>query len=313
MLSIAEQSLVVKLEASDEWRLPVVHRCLVAGKAFWFYIGKLAWPARLSFVYPRWTTGTGWFALIAAIGAGIVAFKKRWLGLAFFAVMLLPVLGFVNVYYFRYSFVADHFCYLASIGPLAWVATRLPRALGAAAVMALGVCSAQRATVFRDDATLWRDTLAKNPESALAHNNLGNVDRRAGHLAEAEAHFREALRLSPGYPQIHNNLGIVLADLGRPAEAEREFNEAIRLRPKYADAHENLVRLLSEAGRDEEAIERQRIVLGLRPTALGYLRLGELLRRGDRSAEAAQIYREGLQMFPGHALLVKELARCAQR
>jgi tetratricopeptide (TPR) repeat protein len=311
-LTVAEQSLTVRLEASGEWHLPLVQRFLVAGKAFWFYLGKLVWPARLSFVYPRWETGSGWLLLLAAVAVGIVAFKKRWLGLGYFVVMLAPVLGFVNVYYFRYSFVADHFCYLASIGPLALAAVRLPRSLAGVVLVGFGLLSWQRVAVFRDDTTLWRDTLAKNPDSTLAHNNLGNIERRAGRFVEAEQHYREALRLSPDYTQVHNNLGTVLADLGQRAEAEQEFETALRLRPHYADAHENLVRLLSEQGRDGEAIEHQRAALDLRPSALGYLRLGELLQRQARYAEAAQTYREGLQTFPGNALLAKELARCAQ-
>ena len=49
-----------------------------------------------------------------------MASRRRWRGplaaLLFFAGTLFPVLGFFNVYPFRYSFVADHFQYLASLG-----------------------------------------------------------------------------------------------------------------------------------------------------------------------------------------------------
>jgi len=44
-------------------------------------------------------------------------------GGGYFLVALLPVLGFFDVFYFRYSFVADHFQYLAGVGLITLVAS----------------------------------------------------------------------------------------------------------------------------------------------------------------------------------------------
>lgn len=215
--------------------------------------------------------------------------------------------------YFRYSFVADHFIYLSSIGPIALIVAgimrwaRSPvvqRSVVTIALIGLGWASWQRAPVFRDDESLWRDTLAKNPEAVLAHNNLGNIKRREGNLMEAEFHYRKALQLSPDYPQIHNNLGTVLADLGRRAEPEREFETALQLRPQFPGAHENLARLLAEDGRDDEAIQH----LLAAASAEAYLPLGELLQRRGRYAEADRAYRDGMTVMPDNLHLANEHA-----
>src|SRR5262245_18330387 len=66
--------------------------------------------------------------MLAAAAAEILFWWKRktWgrgpvVAMGFFAVSLSPALGFFNVYYTVYSFVADHFQYLASIGIIALV------------------------------------------------------------------------------------------------------------------------------------------------------------------------------------------------
>ena len=100
--------------------------CLIAGRALWFYLGKLFWPAELIFIYPRWQINPAvWWQYLFPAAAGLLlavlwALRRRsrapLAGLLFFGGTLFPALGFFNVYPFRYSFVADHFQYLASLG-----------------------------------------------------------------------------------------------------------------------------------------------------------------------------------------------------
>src|SRR5262249_25556340 len=109
-----------------EFKLTILQRCLLAGRVVWFYLSKLLWPTDFIFIYPRWTVDPGqawqWIFLLAALGMTIALWvlRKRWRAplsaWLFFCGTLFPALGFLNVYPFVYSFVADHFQYLASLG-----------------------------------------------------------------------------------------------------------------------------------------------------------------------------------------------------
>ena len=259
--------------------LSIVQRCLLAGRVLWFYAGKLFWPRQFTFVYPRWEIDAGapWQYLfpVAALAVVIALWcLRRRIGrgplvaVLCFAVMLSPVLGFCGVYYFRYSYVADHFQYLACIGLIALVASlwarvceltgRLGRYLDVVAVpatlMILGVLTWRQAGAYRDVETLWRDTLAKNPAAWMAHNNLGVVLRQAGKFDEAIGQYEQALRIKPDFAEAHNNLGNALKQAGKIEEAIAHYEQALRIKPDYAEAQYNLGVALVGLGRLQEAM-----------------------------------------------------------
>ena len=218
-----------------DFAMSAAQRVVVAGRAICFYAWKLLWPARLSFNYPRWNVDPSqWWqwlfplAVAALLAALVILARKRRGPLAvflLFAGTLFPVLGFLNVYPFLYSFVADHFAYLASlaiIAPVAALVSRIsPKAAAAALPAVLGVLTWYQSAEYRDVDTLYRATLALNPDSWMSHNNLGvALSKSPGHFAEAIAEYRAALRINPNDAQAHNNLGSALAQLaGRLPEA----------------------------------------------------------------------------------------------
>jgi len=245
------------------------------------------WPFELTFVYPRWTLDPrAWWQWLFPLGAVAVlaalAALRRRLGPAplvaalYFAVTLGPALGFVDVYPMRYSFVADHFQYLASIGLIALLVAAGTRAterllpaarwsLGAIVLAALGVLVWRQAAVYRTPETLWRDTLARNPSAWMAHNNLGLALQGEGRLDDAAEQYREAIRIRPAYPEALYNLGNVLAAQGRPAEAEAEYERALALDDRFAAVHNNLGNVLVMQGRIEEGKRHYRRALELNP------------------------------------------------
>jgi tetratricopeptide (TPR) repeat protein len=267
------------------WSLTLGERCLIAGRALWFYAGKLAWPVQLTFIYPRWTleteAGWQWLFPIAAVGimGGLWLARHRigkgpLVAVLFFAGTLGPALGFVNVYPMRYSFVADHFQYLAGVGLIVLAAAglnRAPRVIPATLVVLLGALTWQQAGIYRDLETLWRDTLAKNPDCWLAHNNLGLLLRNQGCIEEAMEHYHQAIQINPNYAESLNNLGVALADKGWFDEAIENYRKAIRINPNYADALSNLGVALSAQGRFDEAIENQRKAIQINPNSSGAL------------------------------------------
>ncbi len=300
-------------------------RLLLSGRVIWFYLGKLAWPAGLAFFYPHWTVALTlpWAAGIAGV-AGLLAglwWLRRWTGaplvaFLFFAGSLFPALGFFNVYPFVFSYVADHWQYLPSLGIFALVAgggawaargTFRPVLAGAAlaAVAGLLVLSRRQSALYRDAAILYRDALARDPACWIAHNNLGVLLSEQGDTADAVAHLRAAVRLKPDYADAHNNLGNALLRVpGGPAEARTEFEAALRLQPGMWQAESNLGRLLaaSPATLGEGTAHLVAALAGHEEDpefAVLHGDLGSAYERDPaRRADALREYREALRLDP---------------
>ena len=310
-----------------EYALSFGDRLLIASRVLWFYPSKVIWPAALTFIYPRWNIdGHVWWQYLFAIGVIALATllwrlasrnRGPFAALVFIAVTLFPVMGFLNVFPFRYSFVADHFQYIACLGLivpgavlLAKGASRIPLSLrqsvtiAAVAVLicALGALTWAQSGSYRDSVTLYTTTLTRNPEAWMAHNNLGEELAKSGHTAEAVAHYEAALRIRPDAPEPNNNLGnIVSKEPGRLENAIEHFRTALRVKPNYADAHTNLGNaLLSEPGHLQDAITEQETALALDPNlAEAHYNLANALRlTPGRLQEAVAQYQEALRLQP---------------
>jgi protein O-mannosyl-transferase len=296
-----------------DWSLTFADRCLIAGRALWFYAGKLVWPTHLAFIYPRWRVDTAawwqWLFPLAAISVIIGLWLTRprtgrgpLVAVLFFAGTLGPALGFVNVYPMRYSFVADHFQYLAGIGLISLCAAglaRLPCVFPAAIAVMLGIMTWQQTGVYRSQEFLWRDTLTKNPDCWLAHNNLGIYLYREGHLAEAIEHYHKAIRINPDRYDAYYSLGAALADEGRLDEAIENYRKAIQLNPDYAFAFNNLGNALAAKGQLDGAVRSYRRAVQIAPkysTALN--NLGVVLAAQGQLDEAIQSYHRAIQSNP---------------
>jgi tetratricopeptide (TPR) repeat protein len=322
-----------------DFALTAVERCLVAGRALWFYAWKMVLPANLTFIYPRWRVdAAAWWqylfplaALAAAAGLWLAARRRRGplAAFLFFAVTLLPALGFLNVYPFLYSFVADHYQYLASLGiivpaayGLAMASRRRPgaaRALGVLLVLALGVLTWRQSAMYRDAETLYRETLARNPECWMAQNNLGKLLMQVpGRLPEAIGYLEASLRIEPNRAMTHYNLGTALAMApGRLPDAMSEFQTALRLDPEFAEAHDGMGKALMAAGRPAEGLAEFEAAVRLAPgDPRIHNNLGTALARAGRAREAMSEFRAALQIDPdlalAHVNLGNELSSAGQ-
>lgn len=297
-----------------------IERGLLAGRVIWFYFAKLLWPVDLAFVYPRWTVDSGepWQYLfpLAAIGAAAVLRVVRGRGALatglLFAGSLFPALGFFNVYPFIFSWVADHFQYLASLAVFSAAGFGMARlvecrpvsgrVVGAAALLALGALSWRQAGIFRDPVTLFEATLRQNPACWMAHNNLAEVLTQLGRPAEAIPHLTEALKLRPDFAEAENNLGDDLRRLGRAAEALPHLEKSLHLRPAFVQAHNNLGIALMELGRASEGMAQFERALKLNPAfALAHANLGLALAQNGRASEALPHFKEAIRLDPDYA------------
>lgn len=314
--------------SGEAFDLNLWQRTLLAGQIVWFYLSKLIWPADLMFIYPRWdmtvTTFGHYLGLASAIGALILLWKIRHRSRSPLAAALLfggtlfPALGFFNVFPFQFSYVADHFQYLASIAVIVAVSSglvhlsaklgpnwaRLGMAASVGLLAILAFISNQQSRHYQDNITLYRTTLAQNPSCWLASYNLGLELVELGQTSEAIALYRETLQIKPDYAEVHANLGIALTQMpGGLPEGIRELEKAVQLKPELHVAKNNLANLLAEdPSRREEAIALYQDVLRHDPAHAGVrFNLGRtLLHFPSRENEALLQFEEAAQLEPGY-------------
>lgn len=317
-----------------------------AGWAVWFYLDKLVRPVGLMFIYPRWEidprSAVSYLPLAAlALLSALFYWGRRWWGrgpllaLVYFVAMLFPVLGFFNIYFFRFSFVADHWVYPAAIGAIALMvgtATALLRRAGRRAVavgsvaatgvvVVLGVLSYRHAGLFAAEDVLWRHAAEHNPAAWIAWHNLGDALAQRGQLEEAERHLRHSLSLALDDFRPHLSLGLLCQKQpGREDEALEWFRRAVALAPDRPDAHIALADALAARGDAAGAIRHFEQTLRLEPDAVqARTRLAALYRGAGRPEDALRQLEAVARLMPdkpaahfvlAHALL--EMGRTAE-
>ena len=308
-----------------EFDLTLIERVLLAGRALWFHASKLIWPANLTFSYPRWQIdASAWWQYLYPLGVA-AALAATWVwrrrsrapfgSLLFFCVSLGPTLGFFNLYTFRYSFVADHYQYVACIGLLTLAAAGLTRfadrhaagrGLRTGAVVALltplTVMTWQQSHEYVDSHTLYTETLERNPASWLSLVNLGHDLQARGRVEEAVGRYRAAIAIEPRAFEARHNLALALQKLGRHDEGLSEAREALRLRPDAPETHFVLGLCLHGLARVDEAIAEFREAIRLRHDyAQARLNLAAALDQQGRTQEAVDEFREAIRYGPGVA------------
>jgi len=312
----------------------IIERGLIAGRATWFYASKIFAPVNLIFIYPRWSVDKAvWWQYLFPV-ATLALSGIFWLlrnrsraplaALLYFIATLFPALGFFSVYPFRFSFVADHFQYLACIGPMSLAVAGMRRAFGrlsdesrrvlrpvfyAMVLLSFGALSRQQSGMYADAETLYTTTIRKNPDCWMAHNNLGLLLAKSGRTGEAITHYQKALELSPDYSQAHNNLGLLLAQTGRTEEAMVHYRKALEINPNFAEVHVNLGILLTSIGRIDEAMAHYQKALEINPNyAKAHNNLGNRLIERGRIDEAMTHYLRALEINPDYGSALKNLA-----
>jgi tetratricopeptide (TPR) repeat protein len=246
-------------------------------------------------------------------------YRRSWArSLAFslgcFAVMLVPVLGFLNIYFMRYSLVADHWQYfsLPAITALAGAAGcrayeklslswRRPALLACGIGLAggLGCLTFAQTMIYRDSSTLWADVLKKNPACWLAYENTGVGLAARGQYAQAVEYFRKALAIEPNHAEGHYDLAKALSRMSGAHKDEpiRELREAIRIQPLHSQALTHLawIRATDPDSRNRNGkeavalaeraceITRNRELLPLASLAVAYAEAGQF----DRALQVA--------------------------
>jgi len=307
----------------SDFNFSLVDRMLIAGRAFWFYLEKIFWPVDLIFIYPRWDVSASvwWQYLFPVFALQLLALlwilRRRARGplaaMLFFSGTLFPALGFFNIYPFRFSFVADHFQYLASIGPIALAAAGIMKI--PADFLKKGVCGILLGTLvvltwrqsgmYASNETLWLMTVAKNPGSWMAHDNLGVALLGNGKVDEAVNETRVALALRPDSAETYSNLANALLQGGRVDEAVENYNKSLDINPGNQASHYNLGNVLLFQKQDVDgAIPHLEKCIGLeremgRPeNVYAHYDLGVAYSRKGQFQEAVVHFQKAVELVP---------------
>jgi len=320
-----------------------------AGWAVWFYLYKAVLPLNLTTIYPRWRIDAAkvWSYVpgLLVVGAFLLCWRYRrswgkpWLVcMGYYVVMLLPVLGFVNIGFMRYSLVADHWQYFAMIAPITLASAGVAMAMGriqspkcevqspkspsprlsphgmggrrslfgatvcGTMLVGLGVLTWRQSALYANAEPLWQATLAANPGCWLVHYNLGVALVQKGSVEQAIVHFQEALRIKPDSAEAHIDLGSALLQKGRVDEAILHLQEALQIKPDSAEAHNNLgIALVQKGGVDKGIAEYQKALEIKSHYAEAHNNLGIALVQKGGVDEGIAEYQKALQIESDYA------------
>jgi len=242
--------------SGQEFAFSFWERCLVAGRALWFYIGKLAWPKDLMFIYPRWEIDVSqwWQYLfpVSFVALLICLYVTRGsigrgplVAVLIFAGTLFPAIGFLNVFPHRFSFVADHFQYLGSIAIIAAIAAivayigkryfsspkkmRIFSLIVVLLMLNFGLKTAYLSFSYKNVITLWSDTIDRNKECWVAYNNLAAEYNKRKQYEKALPFALSAVLIKPDYDIGHVSLANAYYYLKDYDNAMVNYKKAIEL------------------------------------------------------------------------------------
>jgi tetratricopeptide (TPR) repeat protein len=287
--------------------LSLWQRLETAGATFWLYLEKALIPIHLTPMYHGWvdTTAATHTALpgllLIALLLCCAAFWRRIgapiaLGIAYYTLMLLPLLGIFDTNYFAYSLVADHWQYHALPGIIVAVVVALqrlaqrwpslaayPNAAGAAAVVGVAALASAHFAHFEDPRSLWSYVVEQNSDAWIGWYNLGNVFADDHQPDQAIASYRRSIRIKNDYYQSHYNLANALSARGQTEEAEREYLAAEKIKDDDADLHNNRAVALMRLGREDDAVAEftRALELDANETSSHVNLLAILLKRGQ--------------------------------
>jgi protein O-mannosyl-transferase len=303
-----------------DWAQTWPERLIIAGRATWFYLGKLAWPHPLIFIYPRWEIHSAellaYLSSLAAV-AGFIALwfvRASWSRAVFFAaayyvISLFPVLGFFSVYFFRYSFVSDHFQYLASMGPLALAGagiTLLVSRRGSTSVSSPRRKTTKRAPKLAaatpDSSTGVRQSFVGLLVITVLLGWLGfSTWQQSATYHNLETLWRTTIDANPQCWLAENNLGELLDAKGDLDGAIPHFEKSLQLTSNHLEPHCNLGQAFARKGQIDAAMAEARTVLSLDPgSADAHGLLGVVLLTKGQPDEAIVEFSRALKIQPDY-------------
>jgi tetratricopeptide (TPR) repeat protein len=332
--SARQESMDLVVGGAGALHFTVAERCIIAGKDFWFYLRTLVVPVPLMPIYPRWTYSTADVLNFIPLSAAIVliallGIARKYIGwwplvgVLFFVGTLAPALGFIDFFTMHYTFVADHYQYLACAGIIvpvveacvlgahALAARRNAAAKPAWPALVAGiVCAVMMGTsgfyasLFQTNLKLWNWNVTQNPEAFVAQHNLGAAYIGAGQFDEGLKHINLALREAPNDDSIQRTVGEMELRSGRYPQALEHFMKAVALRPRYGATYLLLGHVYDRMGRRDDALNAYAQAIAISPAfPAAYVDYAMDLRKAGKLREADQAYQSAISFDPGNLIV----------
>jgi tetratricopeptide (TPR) repeat protein len=267
-------------------------------------------------------------AVLIAVFLVFWYYRRNWgrpllFAMGYYVVMLLPILGFFNIYFMRYSLVADHYQYVSIIGIISLITAaahqiiaragtlgkNLARTAAILIIAMLGTLTLRQVSAYKNEETLWRDTLRKNPLSWMTHYHLGHILKRQNKFDEAINHYNTVIRLRPNHAQAHNSLGMIYQSQGKLNEAIDYYRKAVQLDPNCFEAYNNLGYALQLQNKFSEAVDCYHRALEIKPDlAQVHCNLGSVFHSQGKLDDAINHYSQALQIAPDLAPVYYNMA-----
>jgi len=313
--------------------LSLIERLLLATRSLWFYGEKMILPIPLMAIYPQWEIDAREVILYIYPIALVTTFVSLWVlrqrisrgpfaAVLFFCITLGPTLGLIDYAFMYYTYVADRFQYLASIG-LIVLATGIlykliarsgaSQQIGYGLIVAicatLAVLTFQHSGTFKNRETLFRHTADNNPGAWAAWNNLGTFAFQRGELYKAKQLIEKSLEAWSEFPKANTNMGAVYVKLKEYDRAIEYCDRALKVKPDSLQALNNKGLALMNLKRHDEAIECLMKAVEVKKDDLVACRtLARIYEERNDYAEAVKWRKKVLEANPSEAEAHYELA-----
>lgn len=220
-----------------------------------------------------------WTVYAVTIKKGIESFLLGW-----FFVMVLPTMNIVPLH----NPVAERYLYLPSVGIIALAAILMDKGISSTksivkisllALIAImfSLTTLTRNIVWRDDYSLWSDTIRKTPQNIRVRNNLRNASYERGvsiydsnNYDAALQYLNSAIAIDPSDARSYNLRGVIYHLKGENDEAIKNYNMAIAFNPKDADFYNNRGLAYYSNGEYERALREYDMAISINPNDTNY-------------------------------------------
>jgi len=166
-------------------------------------------------------------------------------------------------------------------------------------LLVYSILTYQRNQVWRDELSLWDNTVHESPRSWRAYLNRGAAYQNQGDLDHALADYNMIIGLGRLDPIALSNRGLIFATKGYPDLAMANYNLAIQIEPSYMGAYNNRGMLYAQEGKTDLALaDLNKAMQEIRDNPWLYRSRGLLYRSKGMNKLAIADFDQAIKLLP---------------